>query len=102
MDEILERARAPRYLHYVSLDVEGAEYQVLKGASKMLAIKQIKCIVFEFGKTTFDMGNRPNDFVNFLASHGYKIENVIKGSAIFPGGEDVSKAMFSMHIAKPQ
>ena len=28
MDEILERAQAPRYLHYVSLDVEGAEYEV--------------------------------------------------------------------------
>jgi len=31
VDEILERAQAPRYLDYVSLDVEGAEYEVLKG-----------------------------------------------------------------------
>ena len=31
MDEILERAQAPQYLHYVSLDVEGAEYEVLQG-----------------------------------------------------------------------
>ena len=28
--DVLERARAPRYIHYVSLDVEGAEYDVLQ------------------------------------------------------------------------
>jgi hypothetical protein len=28
--DVLERARAPRYIHYVSLDVEGAEYDVLE------------------------------------------------------------------------
>jgi FkbM family methyltransferase len=29
--DVLERARAPRYIHYVSLDVEGAEYDALQG-----------------------------------------------------------------------
>jgi FkbM family methyltransferase len=90
-----------RQIDLLKIDVEGAEYQVLKGARKMLANKQIKCIIFEYGQTTFDMGNRPADITNFLDSHGYKILNVIKGSANFPGGNDVSKAMFSMHIAKP-
>jgi FkbM family methyltransferase len=28
--DVLERARAPRYIHYVSLDVEGSEYDVLQ------------------------------------------------------------------------
>lgn len=28
--DILQQARAPRYIHYVSLDVEGAEYDVLQ------------------------------------------------------------------------
>jgi len=28
--DVLERARAPRYIHYLSLDVEGAEYEVLQ------------------------------------------------------------------------
>jgi FkbM family methyltransferase len=30
--DVLERARAPRYIHYVSLDVEGAEYDVLQAS----------------------------------------------------------------------
>jgi FkbM family methyltransferase len=29
--DVLARARAPRFIHYVSLDVEGAEYDVLQG-----------------------------------------------------------------------
>src|SRR2546430_5637065 len=35
---------------------EGAEYQVLLGARCMLQEKRVRCCVFEFGATTFDMG----------------------------------------------
>ena len=45
----------------LKLDVEGAEYQVLLGARSMLERKRIQCCVFEFGQTTFDMGNDPGD-----------------------------------------
>jgi Methyltransferase FkbM domain len=31
LGDILERAKAPRFIHYVSLDVEGPELEVLKG-----------------------------------------------------------------------
>src|SRR5262249_19590794 len=31
LGDILERAKAPRFIHYVSLDVEGPEFQVLQG-----------------------------------------------------------------------
>jgi FkbM family methyltransferase len=33
LDEILAKAGAPPYIHYMSLDIEGAEYEALKGLS---------------------------------------------------------------------
>jgi FkbM family methyltransferase len=33
LDDVLARANAPRFIHYVSIDVEGAELEVLKGFS---------------------------------------------------------------------
>jgi FkbM family methyltransferase len=31
LGDILDRAHAPRFIHYVSLDIEGAEYEALRG-----------------------------------------------------------------------
>jgi FkbM family methyltransferase len=33
LDDVLSRANAPSYIHYMSLDIEGAEYEALKGLS---------------------------------------------------------------------
>jgi hypothetical protein len=33
LDEILEKAKAPRHIDYLSIDVEGAELEVLRGLS---------------------------------------------------------------------
>src|SRR5262249_48926163 len=33
LDEILEKAHAPRHIDFMSIDVEGAEYEVLRGLS---------------------------------------------------------------------
>lgn len=85
----------------LKIDVEGAEYQVLKGASRMMREHRIGCVVFEFGQTTFDMGNDPGKLTQLITSKGYKIRNLIKGAPIFPGGESVATAQFSMHICTP-
>jgi FkbM family methyltransferase len=86
----------------LKIDVEGAEFQVLLGAKGMLKAKKILCIVFEFGTTTFDMGNDPDEIEEYLDHLGYKIENIVKGNPIFPGRSDIYKAKFSVHIAKPR
>jgi FkbM family methyltransferase len=86
----------------LKVDVEGAEYQVIKGASRMLKEKRIGCLIFEFGQTTFDMGNTPAGLQDLIASHGYRIRNLIKGDPIFPGGESVATAEFSMHVCTPE
>ncbi len=83
----------------LKIDVEGAEYQVLIGAQNMLKENRIRCIMFEFGQATFDMGNRPEEIKSFLSRFGYKIRNVMKDEPIFPGGSSALEARYSMHIA---
>lgn len=86
----------------LKIDVEGAEYQVLEGACHMLAGKRILCCVFEFGQTTFDMGNSPDEIEAHLKRFGYGLKNIVKGSPVFPGRANVKAARFSMHVATPK
>lgn len=86
----------------LKVDVEGAEYQVLLGARRMLESQRIACIAFEFGQTTFDMGNEPDHIEGYLIGMGYRIRNVVAGDPVFPGRSSVQTAQFSMHIATPE
>lgn len=85
----------------LKVDVEGAEYQVLLGARRMLESKSVRCIAFEFGQTTFDMGNRPEEIEDYLNGLGYKISNLLEGDPVFPGRACARTAQFSMHVATP-
>ena len=85
----------------LKIDVEGAELQVMRGARRMLKSKRIRCLTFEFGQTTFDMGNSPEEIEAFLKEMDYKIRNIVKGDSIFPGRESVEAARYSMHVAAP-
>lgn len=86
----------------LKIDVEGAELQVLIGAQRMLREKRVRCVTFEFGQTTFDMGNTPDQLESYLKDAGYELRNVVEGDAIFPGRESVQTAWYSMHLATPK
>ena len=86
----------------LKIDVEGAELQVMRGARRILKSKRVRCLTFEFGQTTFDMGNCPEEIEVFLREMDYKIRNIIKGNPIFPGRASVETAKYSMHIATPE
>jgi FkbM family methyltransferase len=86
----------------LKIDVEGAELQVLLGARNMLQEKRIRCCVFEFGSTTFDMGNSPDEIETFLKGSGYTIFNLVKNEPVFPGRSSAEQARFSIHIAQPR
>lgn len=85
----------------LKIDVEGAELQVMRGAARMLGSRSIDCLTFEFGQTTFDMGNKPGEIEEFLSGMGYNIRNIVKGDPVFPGRGGVETARYSMHIATP-
>ena len=85
----------------LKVDVEGAEFQVLLGARRMLKAQSVRCITFEFGQTTFDMGNDPNDIATYLSDLGYDLRNLVESDPVFPGAENVQTACYSMHVAVP-
>lgn len=86
----------------LKIDVEGAEYQVLRGATQMLKEKRIKRCAFEFGGTTFDMGNHPDQIQAYLNEVGYRIRNIVPSDPVFPGRRSALEAQFSMIVAVPK
>jgi FkbM family methyltransferase len=86
----------------LKIDVEGAEYQVLLGARRMLRAQAVQCVTFEFGQTTFDMDNRPQEIAQYLAEVKYDVRNIIPSDPVFPGGGSAASACFSMHVASPR
>lgn len=85
----------------LKVDVEGAEFQVLLGARRMLEGGRVRCIAFEFGQTTFDMNNEPDDIEAYLKEVGYVLRNIVKSDPVFPGREGSQTACCSMHLATP-
>lgn len=85
----------------LKIDVEGAEFQVMLGARRMLYEKRVRCLTFEFGQTTFDMGNSPDRIESYMREAGYELRNVVEGDPVFPGRERATTACYSMHVATP-
>ncbi len=100
VDDYCEQQKIER-IDLLKIDVEGAEFQVLQGARRMLAAKRINCLTFEFGQTTFDMHNDPAEIENYLIQMNYKIRNIVAGDPIFPGRASVATARYAMHAATP-
>ncbi len=100
LDLYCERNRIES-IELLKVDVEGAEFQVLLGARRMLEARRVGCIAFEFGQTTFDMENDPNDIEAYLKDLRYVLRNLVENDPVFPGRENAQTACFSMHLATP-
>jgi FkbM family methyltransferase len=96
---------AERDVHRVDLlkiDVEGSEYQVLRGSERLLSEQRVGCCVFEYGGTTEDMGVDPVAIEQLLSAHRYELRNVVGRDPIFPTDPESGAALFSMHVAWPR
>lgn len=61
------------FIHFVKIDVEGAELLVLQGAQTMLLNKKIGALLIEvIPQAVIDMGLSLEDLVNYINGMGYK------------------------------
>jgi FkbM family methyltransferase len=66
LGELLERTRAPSYIHFLSLDIEGAELEALKG---------VPFDKYRFGAMAIEHNDeepKRSDLLKFLGEKGYK------------------------------
>ncbi len=66
----------------LKIDVEGHEFDVLSGASRMLRSKKIKRIQFEYGGTYIDRGILLRDIFDLLVPFGYKLGKMLPDKVI--------------------
>lgn len=64
-------------IDYMKVDVEGAEFDVLKGCKYMLSNKNIKFIQVEYGGTYKDAHITFNDIISFSKHFGYRVYELI-------------------------
>ncbi len=64
-------------IHFLKLDIEGHELNVLKGAEQMINNKKIDFIQFEFGGCNIDSRTYSQDFF-YLLKDKYKIYRILK------------------------
>lgn len=65
-----------RQINFLKVDVEGAEYDVLRGASRMLNEGKIDYLQFEYGGTFLDAGVTLQNVWSFLRRSGYRVFSV--------------------------
>jgi len=65
-----------QHINFLKIDVEGAEFDVLKSADNLLENKQIDNIQFEYGGCYLDAGITLKEVYTFLSEKGYLIHKI--------------------------
>lgn len=64
-------------IDFLKIDVEGAEFDVLKGCDYMLSMKSIRFIQVEYGGTYPDAGITFKEVITFVNQYGYNVYELI-------------------------
>jgi len=73
------RRRGIRHVHFLKLDVEGAELDVLKGSSGLLRHARIDCVQFEYGGTYADAGTSLEETHALMSGYGFTLYRMLPG-----------------------
>lgn len=96
LDDIIPSATS---IHFIKIDVEGGEMNVLKGSTRILSVDH-PLIVFEFGIGGSDVyGTTPEEMYFFLETFDYKIfllENFVQKKAAL-SLSDFQKQFYNRH-----
>lgn len=82
--EILERAEAPAFIHFLSLDIEGAELDALRG---------IPLDKYRFGAMAIEHNEeepKRTEIINYLRQYGYERVHSYRQDDFFAPGQPVS------------
>ena len=70
----------PEQIRFLKMDVEGAEYDALRGAAGLLRRGQVDFLQFEYGGTFLDAGTTLRNVWALLRRYGYRVLKVNKGA----------------------
>ena len=95
LDDFFEKLDLIKKIDLIKIDVEGAEFDVLKGMNKILDSNKDLKIIMEFSLENLqDFGSKPDEVVDFLLKKNFKLwkinENEKKLDEIF-NIEDIKK-----------
>jgi FkbM family methyltransferase len=72
-------------IDFLKIDVEGAELDVLYGASRLLTDRHIRCIQIEISHPQVAaMGHQPNDVFKMLVEHNFKVYTIEESGELYP------------------
>ena len=88
LDDFFEKLDLIKKINLIKIDVEGAEFDVLKGMNKILDSNKDLKIIMEFSLENLqDFGSKPDEVVDFLLKKNFKLwkinENEKKLEGIF-------------------
>jgi FkbM family methyltransferase len=95
------RTHGVNYIDYLKLDVEGAEFIALKGASDLLSRRAIRHLQFEISRKMLDgLNTSAKPVFDLLAAHGYESHAITSHGQVGDRVAD-SSAFYDNYIAIP-
>ena len=81
-------------LHYVKIDTEGHDLEVLYGATRMLESQKIEMLQFEYNQRWIEAGHFLREAYEFFGTHGYAMGKITRMGIEFYGTWDFDLETF--------